>query len=50
MCYTQAGNGYANAEVMKHIDDIRFKEMSDTLQIALQKNDPGRLSKWLRRS
>ena len=39
MSYTAAGNGYVNAEVMKHIDDIQLKEMSDTLQIALQNND-----------
>jgi Ca-activated chloride channel family protein len=37
--YTAAGHGYINAEVMKHIDEIRLKEMSDTLQIALQNND-----------
>jgi Ca-activated chloride channel family protein len=39
MSYSAAGNGYGNAEVMKHIDDIRLKEMSDDLQKALEKND-----------
>jgi hypothetical protein len=37
--YTSSGNGYVNAEVMKHIDEIRLKEMSDTLQQALRDND-----------
>jgi Ca-activated chloride channel family protein len=37
--YTAAGNGYANAEVMKHIDQIHFKEMSDDLEKALERND-----------
>jgi Ca-activated chloride channel family protein len=39
MSYSAAGNGYVNAEVMKHIDEVRLKEMSDVLQEALQKND-----------
>lgn len=39
MSYTAAGNGYANAEVMKHIDDIQVKEMSDQLQDALKNSD-----------
>jgi Ca-activated chloride channel family protein len=38
--YTAAGHGYVNAEVMKHIDDIQLKEMSDVLQKALENNDP----------
>src|SRR5262249_29418318 len=38
--YTAAGHGYVNAEVMKHIDDIQLKEMSDQLEQALQNNDP----------
>jgi Ca-activated chloride channel family protein len=37
--YAAAGPGYANAEVMKHIDDIQLKEMSDTLQRMLHNND-----------
>jgi hypothetical protein len=39
MTYTAAGHGYVNAEVMKHIDDIQLKEMSDNLQKALASND-----------
>jgi Ca-activated chloride channel family protein len=39
MTYTAAGHGYVNAEVMKHIDEIQLKEMSDNLQKALQSND-----------
>jgi hypothetical protein len=29
MSYTSSGHGYVNAEVMKHIDEIRLQEMSD---------------------
>jgi Ca-activated chloride channel family protein len=39
MSYTSAGHGYVNAEVMKHIDEIRLKEMSDVLHEALENND-----------
>lgn len=39
MTYTAAGAGHVNAEVMKHIDEIQLKEMSDVLQKALQTND-----------
>src|SRR5262249_54775909 len=39
MTYTSAGHGYVNAEVMKHIDDIQFKEMSENLEKALAGND-----------
>jgi Ca-activated chloride channel family protein len=39
MTYTAAGHGYVNAEVMKHIDEIQMKEMSDNLQKALATND-----------
>jgi Ca-activated chloride channel family protein len=39
MTYTAAGHGYVNAEVMKHIDEIQLKEMSDNLQKALVAND-----------
>ena len=39
MTYTAAGHGYVNAEVMKHIDDIQLKEMSDNLRKALEGND-----------
>jgi Ca-activated chloride channel family protein len=37
--YTAAGHGYVNAEVMKHIDDIQFKEMSQNLEKALADNN-----------
>jgi Ca-activated chloride channel homolog len=37
--YTSAGNGYVNAEVMRHIDEIQLKELSDNLQKHLQSND-----------
>lgn len=40
--YTAAGNGYVNAEVMKHIDDIQLKSMSDTLQELLQQKRQAR--------
>jgi Ca-activated chloride channel family protein len=39
MNYTAAGHGYVNAEVMKHIDEIEFKEKNDTLQELLNRND-----------
>jgi Ca-activated chloride channel family protein len=39
MTYTAAGHGYVNAEVMKHIDDIQFKEMSENLEKALADNN-----------
>jgi Ca-activated chloride channel family protein len=39
MTYTSSGQGYANAEVMKHIDDIQVKELSDRLQEALNGSD-----------
>lgn len=37
--YTAAGHGYANAEVMKHIDEVELKEMNDGLQEALDSDD-----------
>ncbi len=39
MSYTAAGNGFANAEVMKYVDDIQLMEMSDNLRKALESND-----------
>jgi len=30
--YTAAGQGYVNAEVMKHIDEVQLKELNDVLQ------------------
>jgi Ca-activated chloride channel family protein len=37
--YTTAGHGYVNAEVMKYIDEIQLKELSDKLEKVLQSND-----------
>jgi Ca-activated chloride channel family protein len=45
MTYTAAGHGFVNAEVMRHIDDIQLKEMSDVLQNALAKNDMAQAQK-----
>jgi Ca-activated chloride channel family protein len=39
MSYSATGQGHVNAEVMKHIDDIQFKEMSDRWQKAVEGND-----------
>jgi Ca-activated chloride channel family protein len=39
MTYTASGQGYVNAEVMKHIDEIQLKEMSDNLQKVLATGD-----------
>lgn len=39
LTYTAAGPGYVNAEVMRHIDDIQLKEMSDVLGKALESGD-----------
>jgi Ca-activated chloride channel family protein len=35
MTYTAAGQGYINAEVAKHIDEIQMKELNDGLQKAI---------------
>jgi Ca-activated chloride channel family protein len=37
--YTQAGNGYINAEVAKHIDEVQIFEANKNLQQALAAND-----------
>src|SRR5262249_10953475 len=37
--YTVVGNGPGNAEVMRYIDDIQLKQMSDDLQRVLQSGD-----------
>ena len=37
--YTSAGQGYINAEVAKHIDEVQLYEMNNVLQDAIQKND-----------
>ena len=37
--YTSAGQGYINAEVAKHIDEVNLFEMNNNLQVAIAKND-----------
>jgi hypothetical protein len=39
VCYTAAGHGPANGEVMKHIDEAEFKALNDTLEGALRQDD-----------
>src|SRR5262249_9741804 len=39
MTYTAAGNGYINAEVARHIDEVQIFEMNKTLQESMAKND-----------
>jgi Ca-activated chloride channel homolog len=38
MTYTAASQGYVNAEVMKHIDEVQIAEMNEVLQKAIQQN------------
>jgi hypothetical protein len=35
MSYTAVGQGYVNAEVMKHIDEVQIAEMNEVLQKAI---------------
>jgi Ca-activated chloride channel family protein len=37
--YTSAGQGYINAEVARHIDEVQIFELNKNLQIAIEKND-----------
>jgi Ca-activated chloride channel family protein len=37
--YTSAGQGYINAEVARHIDEVQIYELNKNLQIAIEKND-----------
>jgi Ca-activated chloride channel family protein len=39
MTYTASGQGYVNAEVMKHIDEVQIAEMNDKLQQAIATNN-----------
>jgi Ca-activated chloride channel homolog len=39
MTYTAGGQGYVNAEVMKHIDEVQIAEMNDVLQKAIANNN-----------
>jgi Ca-activated chloride channel family protein len=38
--YTAAGQGYVNAEVAKHIDEVQIYELNKNLQQAIATNDP----------
>jgi Ca-activated chloride channel family protein len=38
MTYTASSQGYVNAEVMKHIDEVQIAEMNEVLQQAIQQN------------
>src|SRR5205085_4618098 len=37
--YTASGQGYINAEVAKHIDEVQIYELNKSLQQALNEND-----------
>lgn len=39
MTYTSAGNGYINAEVARHIDEVQIYELNKNLQASIAKND-----------
>jgi Ca-activated chloride channel homolog len=39
MSYTSSGNGYINAEVARHIDEVQIFELNKNLQGAIAKND-----------
>jgi Ca-activated chloride channel family protein len=39
MTYTAAGNGYINAEVARHIDEVQIFELNKNLQASIAKND-----------
>jgi Ca-activated chloride channel family protein len=39
MTYTSAGQGYVNAEVARHIDEVQIFEMNKNLQQAIASND-----------
>jgi Ca-activated chloride channel homolog len=39
MTYTAASQGYVNAEVMKHIDEVQIAEMNEVLQKAIAQNN-----------
>jgi Ca-activated chloride channel family protein len=45
MTYTESGQGYVNAEVMKHIDDIQLAEMNKNLQDAIAKDNQAEAEK-----
>src|SRR5262249_38079092 len=37
--YTEAGQGYINAEVARHIDEVQIFELNKNLQQAIGRND-----------
>ena len=39
MSYTSSGNGYINAEVARHIDEVQIFELNENLQKSIAKND-----------
>jgi Ca-activated chloride channel family protein len=45
MTYTAAGQGYVNAEVMKHIDEVQIAEMNEVLQKAIATNNEAEVQK-----
>ena len=45
MTYTSAGQGYVNAEVMKHIDEVQIAEMNEVLQVAISQNNEAQVQK-----
>src|SRR5262249_5405141 len=45
MTYSSAGQGYVNAEVMKHIDEVQIAEMNKVLQKAIAQNDQKEVQK-----
>src|SRR5205823_6392732 len=45
MTYTAAGQGYVNAEVMKHIDEVQIAELNEVLQKAIATNNEAEVQK-----
>ncbi len=45
MQYTAAGQGYINAEVAKHIDEVQIFELNQNLQQALATDNPGEVQR-----
>jgi Ca-activated chloride channel family protein len=45
MTYTAAAQGYVNAEVMKHIDEVQLAEMNNVLQEAIAKDNQAEVQK-----
>src|SRR5260370_14578963 len=43
--YTAAGQGYANAEVMKHIDEVQIFELNNNLQKAIASDNKEEVQK-----